>query len=447
MSNTEALTVDERPALRRLVPLSVQHVLAMIAAPVSTVFLTGQVLGLAPGRTTSLLSATLMLCGAGALLQSLSLGRIGARLPFVMLPGGAASALFLQIARDHGPATACGSALLAAGLLLAVTPLYARIVRFFPPLVLGTTVLLIGIGMVQVASQLITGQGAVGRAAPSAVVLAGLTIGCTLVCFAALRGAWRQSAVLLGMAAGTVLAAVTGLGHFGAASVGSPALPQPLPFGAPRFDLMAALPLLIFALASLAEATGQTVMNSEAAGRTPDPRRDVPRVVRADAVVSLAGAAFGTSLLTTSSENIGIGQLTGVRSRFVTAGAGVLLVAAGLLPPVPRMLAAIPAPVVGGSSLMVYAMIAVMGVTMLHRADLGDRSHAMVAAVALAVGLLPIVTPGLYAGFPGWVRTVLGSGVVAGTLTGVLLHAGVRAAHGGRSATPRRPWHAARASR
>ncbi|MFI9063609.1 uracil-xanthine permease family protein [Streptomyces sp. NPDC053429] len=426
--------VDERVPLRRLVPLSAQHVLAMIAAPVSTTFLTGQALGLDAARTASLLSATLLLCGAGALLQSLGLWRIGARLPFVMLPGGAATALFLQIAKDHGPATATGSVLLAAALLFAVLPFYARIVRLFPPLVMGTTVLLIGIAMIRVAAQLITGtRGTPGYAAPSAVVLAAATIGSTVLLLVVLRGVWRQTAVLLGMGAGALIAFFTGLGDFtpaGDGSLGAPALPHLLPYGAPHFDVLAALPLLVFGLTTLAEVTGQTVLNSETVGRDSDPGRDVPRVARADALISVFGALFGTSLLVTSAENIGIGRLTGVRSRFVTAGAGVLLVLVGLIAPLSRLLAAIPAAVVGGSALVIYGIIAVMGVTMLGRAlptaadqAPGGSSYPTVAALALTAGLLPVVAPDLYQGFPGWARTVLGSGVVAGTLAAVLLHA------------------------
>ncbi|MFE0173552.1 uracil-xanthine permease family protein [Streptomyces sp. NPDC059002] len=421
--------VDERVPLRRLLPLSAQHVLAMVAAPVSTVFLTAGALRLSPGDTASLLSAVLVLCGAGALLQSLGVWRIGAKLPFVMLPGGAATALFLQIAEDHGAATATGSVLLAAALLLAVLPLYARVVRLFPPLVMGVTVLLIGIAMVRVAAQLIAGNGA-QPAQPRAVVLAGLTVAATVGAYLLLRGVWRQTAVLIGMAAGTLLAVVTGLGEFRPAEGSGFSLPALLPYGAPHFDLLAALPLLLFSLTTLAEITGQTVLNSESAGRVPDPGRDVPRVARADALVSLVGGLFGTSLMVTSAENIGIGRLTGVRSRFVTAGAGVLLVATGLLAPVSRAVAGIPAAVVGGSSLVVYAVIAVLGVEMLRRADLGggpaEGTGSMVAALALAAGLLPLLSPGLYDGFPAWVRTVLGSGVVAGTLTAVLLSALLR---------------------
>ncbi|WP_234323287.1 uracil-xanthine permease family protein [Streptomyces bikiniensis] len=412
--------VDARVPARRLLPLAAQHVLAMIAAPVSTVFLTAGTLRLAPGTTASLLSAVLILCGAGALLQSLGVWRVGARLPFVMLPGGAATALFLQIAQDHGTPTAAGSVLLAAALLIAVLPLYARVVRLFPPLVMGVTVLLIGIAMIRVAARLVTGPDSEGE--PRAVLLAALTVAATVGAYVLLRGVWRQTAILTGMAAGVLLAVATGLGTFTPAPGSGFSLPALLPYGTPEFDVLAALPLLVFSLTTLAEITGQTVLNSETVGRTPDPGRDVPRVARADALVSLVGGLFGTSLMVTSAENIGIGRLTGVRSRFVTAAAGALLIGVGLATPASRALAGIPEAVVGGSSLVVYAVIAVMGVEMLRRADL-TGTGSMTAALALAAGLLPLLTPGLYDGFPGWARTVLGSGVVAGTLTAVLLTA------------------------
>jgi xanthine/uracil permease len=91
---------------------------------------------------------------------------------------------------------------------------------------------------------------------------------------------------------------------------------------------------------------------------------------------------------------------------------------------VSRALAGIPEAVVGGSALVVYAVIAVMGVEMLRRADLsGPGTGNLTAALALTMGLLPLLSPDLYAGFPDWARTILGSGVVAGTLTAVLLTA------------------------
>ncbi|GGU78864.1 nucleobase:cation symporter [Streptomyces albospinus] len=404
---------DERLPLPRLLPLAAQHVLAMIASPVSTVFLLANGLRLPPGRTAALLSATLVLCGAGALLQSFGVLRIGARLPFMMLPGGAAAALFLQIAREHGAATASGAVLLAAALLLAVLPLYGRIVRFFPPLVMGTTVLVIGINMVGVAAPM-----ALGGSGLALVTVAATTLG-----FLLLRGVWRQLSVLLGIAVGTAAAALTGTAFRTVPGGTVLALPRLFPYGVPHFDLLAALPLMVFALASLAEATGQTVLNSEAVGRTPDPARDVPRTARADAVASLGAGLLGGTVMVTSAENIGIVQLTGVRSRFVTAAAGVLLVLGGLLAPGTRLLAALPAPVVGGAALVVYAVIAAMGIALLHRADLGDRTSSAVVALTLLAGLLPLLAPRLYAPLPGWAHTLLGSGVPAAALTATVLSA------------------------
>ncbi|MGF1425591.1 uracil-xanthine permease family protein [Kitasatospora sp. LaBMicrA B282] len=410
------LTGEGPPPLRRLVPLALQHVLAMAATPVSTAFLMASALRLTTAQTASLLAAVLVLSGAGSVLQSLGGWSFGARLPFVMLPGGAATALFLQIAHDRGPAVASGSVLLAAVLLLAVTPCYGRVVRLFPPLVTGVTVLLVGVSMVRVTAQLLIGPG--GAAQPGALAAAGLTVGITLAARLLLRGAWRQCAVLVGLLGGTAVVLATGLGVFAPATASGGSLPRLLPYGTPEFDLPAALPLLLFGLTSLAEATGQTALVSERA----DLARDVPRVARADALVSLVSGILGAPPMVTSSENIGINRLTGVRSRHVTATAGGLLIAAGLCAPLSRLVAGLPAAVVAGAALVVYAMITVMGVELLGRTLLGDSPDALVVGLALTVGLLPVVAPALYSGAPGWVRTVLGSGVVAGTLTAVLLN-------------------------
>ncbi|WP_201777184.1 uracil-xanthine permease family protein [Streptacidiphilus neutrinimicus] len=397
--------------------MAVQHVLAMAGTPVSAAFLMAASLRLTAGQTASLLGAVMVLSGAGSVLQSLGAGAFGARLPFVMLPGGAATALFLQIAHDHGPAVASGSVLLAAVLLLAVTPLYRQVVRLFPPLVLGVTVLLVGVSMVRVSAQLLAGPD--GGAPPQALATAGLTAAFTFAAHRMLRGAWRRSAVLLGMAAGTALAVATGLGAFTPAGGAGVSPPRLLPYGTPALDLSAALPLLLFSLTSLAEATGQTVLNTE----RPDLARDVPRLARADAAVSLIGAVLGTPPMVTSSENIGVNRLTGVHSRHVTAAAGVLLIVAGVFSPLSRLVAGLPTAVVAGSALVVYATITVMGVEMLGRLRLGGSPDAMTAGLALTAGLLPVAAPGLYAGLPEWARSVLGSGVVAGTVTAVVLHA------------------------
>lgn len=171
---------------------------------------------------------------------------------------------------------------------------------------------------------------------------------------------------------------------------------------------------MIFSVISMAEATGQTVAIAEVVGKDIDVRDQVPRTIRADALASLLGGMFGTSLIITSSENIGIVQATGVRSRYVTATAGVILIAIALLAPLARLASAIPAPVVGGTALIVFAIIGVMGINLLRTVDLREHGNMYTLAAALTMGLMPIVVPGIYGKFPAGLQIVLGNGLAMG---------------------------------
>jgi xanthine/uracil permease len=173
---------------------------------------------------------------------------------------------------------------------------------------------------------------------------------------------------------------------------------------------------------SMAEATGQTVAVAEVVGKEIDPRDVVPKTIRGDALMSLIGGLFGTSLIITSGENIGIVRATGIKSRYVTALAGVILIAIALLAPLGRLANAIPAAVVGGTAMVVFAIIGTMGIDMLRRVDLRGHGNMFVLASALTMGLLPIVVPGMYSKFPPNLQILLGNGLAMGVLTAVLMN-------------------------
>ena len=211
--------------------------------------------------------------------------------------------------------------------------------------------------------------------------------------------------------------------HFGAILPGAVvSLPALLPFGVPHFNLVAAIPMIVFSVISMAEATGQTVAISDAVGKKIDQREDVPKTIRGDALMSLIGGLFGTSLIITSGENIGVVKATGIKSRYVTAVSGVILVGLALFAPLGRLVYAIPGPVVGGTAVIVFCIIAAMGIDMLRKVDLGDHGNLFTLAAGVAMGLLPILVPGIYSQFPHAVQMVLGNGLAAGTITAVLLN-------------------------
>ncbi len=233
-----------------------------------------------------------------------------------------------------------------------VLPVFRRCLRYFPPVVVGTMLLLVAINLAQVSGKLVAGHPAAGSTVdPLNLLLAFATIACTVAASRLLSGMLAQLAILLGLLGGALVAGLAGAFQPGHVSM-SPvfALPTPFPFGWPHFDVVAAIPLMVFAVISMVEATGQTLAISDAVGRPVDQQRDVPRTIRADALTSLLGGMFGTSLIITSGENIGIVRATGVRSRFVTAMSGAVLVAFGLLVPVSSLISAIPEAVVGGTA-------------------------------------------------------------------------------------------------
>lgn len=417
-------SVDARLPAWQLVLFGLQHVLSMAASPVTAVFLVSRMLSLSSGMTVQLIGATFFACGAGTLLQSLGAGPVGSRLPFVMVPGGAPAMLFAVIATQTDLRTAAGAAILTSLFYWLVLPVFARCLRFFPRVVVGTMLLLVSVSLIKIYAGIIVGQpGTPGFAQPQSLGLALLTIVATLAVARLFKGTVGRLAVLIGLAIGTCAGWAIGLMPAGGMWTGPLfTLPVLLPFGMPRFDVLAALPMLIFSVISMAEATGQTVAVGEITGRKIDMRRDVPRTIRGDAVASLLGSLLGTSLIITSAENIGVVQTTGVRSRYVTATAGAMLMVIALFAPLGRFAYAIPAPVVGGTALIVFAMIGVMGVSLLGKVDLHARGNQYTLAAALVVGLLPILVPNVYASFPGYSQIVLGNGMAAGTLTAIIVN-------------------------
>ncbi len=408
---------DERVPVRILVPLAVQHLLVMITGPISSVFLVSHALELDPGTSSKLLAAFFLVSAVGTAFQSTGPLGVGSRLPFVMLPGGAAVVLFIQISQETDARTASGAVLLTGAVCLLLLPFFLRIVRFFPPFVLGLMVIVIGINLLRITAQLALDED--GSASGASLALVAVTILATVLCFRLLTGGWRRVSVLLGMAAGTIAAAATG--QMGAVE-GGPLLvwPEPLPFGAPRFDLIASVPMLLFAVAAMAEATGQTVLNTEAVGKKLDHRRDIGGTIRGDAVTSLLSGMLGGPVMVTSGENVGIVRITGVRSRYVTLATAGLLAVIATFAPFARLINAVPAAVVCGTGLVVFGMITGLGIRMLREVDLGDDSTLVVATTALVAGLLPVVAPDIYQGLPTSARLVLGSGVTMTVLVGLL---------------------------
>ena len=236
------------------------------------------------------------------------------------------------------------------------------------------------------------------------------------------RGIFANLSVLLGLIGGAAIAAFTGQINF-AQVAATPwfAFAHPLLFGRPRFALLPSLILCVAMLIVMTETTGNCLAIGEIAGRTIKPAT-LAGAFRADGLSTILGGIFNSFPYNAYSQNTGLLSLSKVRSRFAVAAAGAILVLLGLLPKIAAVIAAIPRPVLGGASLVMFGMTAAAGIEELARVRYRGTSNGLIVAISLSAGVLPMATPQLFAHAPAAAQLFLQSGIFLATFTAVLLN-------------------------
>ncbi|RKT85152.1 xanthine permease [Saccharopolyspora antimicrobica] len=420
--------VDEVMPPVRMMAYGVQHIAAMYAGVVAPPLIVGEAMGLPPIEMTLLIGASLFTAGLATMLQSLGIWKIGARLPFVngVTFGSVAPmlAIVAQQGQQHSLSVIYGSVLIAGLLAFLIAPYFSRMVRFFPPVVNGTVITLIGLALMPVGIKWITGtdSSAPDYAAPEKIALGGATFALVLLFNRFLKGFWNRIALLIGLVVGTLIAWPMGL--INTTTIESAPvfnLPTPFALGAPMFDLTATISICIVMLVAMMETTADMVALGEIVDRPAD-EETIAAGLRADGAGSALSAVFGGFTCSAFAQNIGLVALTRVRSRYVVATAGGVLVLLGLFPVVGAIVSLVPQPVLGGAALVLFGSVAVSGIRTLGKSDLGDPFNSLIVAGALGIGLVPVISPHFYEHFPSALRTVLDSGISTGCIAALLLN-------------------------
>ncbi|MFE4858786.1 nucleobase:cation symporter-2 family protein [Streptomyces sp. NPDC056670] len=421
--------VDEKLPASRLVPAALQHIAAMYAGVVTPPLIIGQAVGLDTAGQTRLIAASLLIAGLATVLQTIGLANFaGNRLPFVNAASSAGIAPMLAIAetsaKGHQLPAIYGAVMVAGVFCLLVGPFFGRLLRFFPPLVTGVVITLIGVTLMPVPVSWAQGgdKTAADFGSMKNLALAAFTLVVILLFQRFGRGFLRQVALLLGLLIGTLVAIPFGMADFAAMkSAPVAALPTPFSFGAPEFHPAAVLSLCIVMLVLMTESSAGMLAIGEICERRTD-GRTIARGLRTDGIATLLGPVFGGFPTSAFAQNVGVVSLTRVRSRYVVAVAGCALLVLGAFPVLGAVVSLVPMPVLGGAGIVLFGSIAVSGIRTLSEAGLDDSSNIILVAVALGAGIIPLAAPTFYAGFPAWAQTVLGSGISAGALTAVLLN-------------------------
>ncbi|GAA1240462.1 nucleobase:cation symporter-2 family protein [Prauserella halophila] len=416
--------VDTKPPLPQLIAGGLQHVAAMYAGVVAPPLIIGGAVGLSPGQLSLLISASLFTAGLATLLQTLGVWRFGARLPLVNGVTFATVAPVLAIVEQHGQEASLGvvygATLVAGALIVLAAPFFSRLTRFFPPIVTGTVITLIGVSLLPVAVGWIANQ--TESANGTNLLLAGITLVAVLAFNRFLTGFWSRIALLLGLVLGTLVA--WPLGEVDTSTLSdSPAfgIVTPFHFGAPVFDIAAIISMAIVALVIMAESTADMLALGEVVER-PTSERTLADGLRADGFGTAVATVFGGFACTAFAQNVGLVALTRMVSRYVVAASGLILVLLGMFPVTGGIVALVPQPVLGGAGLVLFGSVAVSGLRTLAKASFERPANVTIVAAALGIGLIPIAAPEFYADFPSALRTVLDSGISAGCLAAVVLN-------------------------
>lgn len=423
---TPASRVDERLPAGRSVTLGLQHVLVMYAGVIAVPLIVSSVLGLNPSQTVTLLNANLVVGGIGTLVQTVGLWRFGARFPIVQGASFIGLAPSLLIGQQYGIQYVFGSVVAAGALTVLVGPLFSRLLRFFPPVVIGSLITIVGISLMPAAAGWLGGgEGSDEFGSPRDLLIGLLTVVVTIAVLVLGKGLVSSLSVLIGLAVGTVAALFAGLTDFGAvADTAWVGFSAPLAFGPPKF---AVVPILVMSLAMLvimAETTGNMLAIGTMTN-TPVSSRRLADAFRADGLSTMLGGLYNGFPLNAFSQNTGLIAMTKVHSRWVVAAGGGIMIVMGLLPKVGAIVAAVPPAVLGGGAIVMFGMTTAAGIQELARVRYADTNNALVVAVSISVGVLPMASPTLFARYEGPAGLILGSGIFLGAATAVIMNLAV----------------------
>lgn len=405
-----------------------QHVLAFYAGAVIVPILLAGAIGLSDRELIHLINADLFTCGIASIIQAAGFWKIGVRLPLLQGVTFTAVSPMIAIGLAAGGGTdgllVIYGAVIVAGLAtFLIAPFFGRLIRFFPPVVTGSVILIIGLALLPVAALDAVGGGSDPQPGnPRYLAYALGTLAVIVAIQRLFRGFMATVAVLIGLVLGTVVAWLLGDAHFDA--VGDSAwlgVTTPFHFGWPQFSFAAIVSMIVVMLITAVETTGDVFATGEIVDKRVG-REDVTRALRADGLATTIGGVLNSFPYTCFAENVGLVRLTQVKSRWVVVAAGGFMIALGLLPKAGAVVAGIPHPVLGGAALAMFATVAVVGIQTLARVDFHDHRNVVIVGTSVGLAMLVTAQPDVATAVPGWAQIVFGSGITLGSLTAIVLN-------------------------
>ena len=423
MRNRSPYHLDGVPSLKEAIPLGLQHVLAMFVSNITPLIIVAGALKLPSETKTFLIQCTMFVAGVNTMIQAYTVGPVGAKLPIVVGTSFAFVPVALSIGLQYGYEAILGAALVGGIFEAFIGLIIKKIRRYFPPVVTGVIVLSIGLSLLPVGvSNFAGGVGAADFGSFSNLTL-GMIVLITVIYFKQFtKGITSTGSMFIGTVVGFIVAIFMGKVDLSSiATAGYFNVPRPFTFGL-TFHLDACLAMVMMYIVSAVETVGDMSGVTMGGANRELTDRELSGGILADGIGSCIAASFSILPTTSFSQNTGLVTMTGVMSRFVVGVGAAFLILGAFIPKVGAILSIVPPSVIGGSLVMVFAMISISGINLITKEPLKGR-NALILSVSLGLGYGLGNVPAALNNFPESIRLIFGgSGIVVSGSIAVILN-------------------------
>ncbi|MCV2891810.1 uracil-xanthine permease family protein [Lentibacter sp. XHP0401] len=427
------------PALAKAIPLGIQHVLAMFVSNVTPAIIVAGAAGFGFGSNSPdfpellyLIQMSMLFAGVATLLQTITLGPIGAGLPIVQGTSFAFLPIMIPLVAGKGvdALAALFGGVIVGGLFHALLGTFIGKIRFaLPPLVTGLVVTMIGLALVKVGIQYAAG-GVPAIGTPeygsllnwsAALVVIVVTLGLKFFT----RGMLSISAVLIGLIVGYIYALAVGMLTFEAIATSwersaAFALPDPFRYGF-EFSAAAVIGFCLMAFISAIETVGDVSGICKGGANREATDREIQGATYADGIGTALAGIFGGFPNTSFSQNVGLIAMTGVMSRHVVTCGAIFLIICGLIPKVGGVIRTVPIEVLGGGVIVMFGMVVAAGISMLSDVN-WNRRNMVIFAIALSIGLGLQLEPDALQHMGSTAQVLLTSGLLPAAAIAIVLN-------------------------
>lgn len=407
----------------KIFSLGLQHVLAMYAGAILVPLLVGRALNLTTEQLAYLVAIDLLTCGIATLLQAWKNKYLGIGLPVVLGSSFVAVTPMISIGSNYGISAIYGAIIVTGLFILLLAPFFSKITKLFPPVVIGTVVTIIGLSLIPTGIKNMGGGS--GSEDFGSLENLGLSFGVLLFILFLNRfskGFMQSLSVLIGIIGGTFAATLMGKVNFAAVSEASWfRIPEMFYFGTPTFEIGPIITMLIVGIVIVIESTGVFFALSKICD-VPLNEKDLTRGYRAEGLAITLGGIFNAFPYNTFAQNVGLVQLSKVKTKNVVVAAGGILVFLGLIPKIAAFATIIPTPVLGGATVVMFGMVVASGIKMLSAVDFSNQANLLIMACSISIGLGATAVPDLFAQLPSSIRIIVSDGIITGSLVAILLN-------------------------